>query len=497
MRSHTGTIIQDLHHIRVVPNAAHRDVADYWFKNGNVKGDVPIRRKYGSYTGSFGARAQVEYEDRWRVEVLFDGQIAGVLQEEGLKWITDLGGVAVSVFDVLRPEAPGSKPILLPQSPPYLPTLMLEPQQNLQLMSLSPSAFVHEIPVGAETPNGNIDNDLQSQGFFIMSSSNHPFVGYAPRAQDGALLGGHEIQEAVSERLPPLIDPAPEPNDADRGGTHDMTVGNETQIEGSETTGVDTTGWKRASTRWMIASVVSGIALALVLGIVILYRRKKTAGTGPKSIADNTSADRKTPKALPIAVDKDLPDIPAEEVERDAKDERTVVRNESSSSIENIDVVATPKKSNGRRRKRGKKNRGKRDDAGNDEENEDGDSEVEASQNDTAKGDMLVAPPSEVEQPEDIMKDSDVTQIDSLSVTDSVIGEPRTRECLWLKTNTRFRSTPGFGSHGTVVYKGVFQGRAVAVKRLLRDFVSIASQEVALLQASDDHQNVIRCESAK
>ena len=51
----------------------------------------------------------------------------------------------------------------------------------------------------------------------------------------------------------------------------------------------------------------------------------------------------------------------------------------------------------------------------------------------------------------------------------------------------------GFGSHGTVVYKGVFQGRAVAVKRLLRDFVSIASQEVALLQASDDHQNVIRC----
>lgn len=426
MRSHTGTIIQDLHHIRIVPNAAHRDVADYWFKNGNVKSDVPLHRKYGSYTGSFGANAQVEYEDHWRVEVLFDGQIAGVFQEEGLKWITDLGSVAVSVFDVLRPEAPDSKPILLPQSPAYLPTLMSESQQNLQLMSLSPSAFVHEIPVAAENSNGDIDNELQSQGFFIMSSSNHPFVGYAPRAQDGTLLGGHEIQEAVSERLPPLIDPAPEPNDADEDVTHVPRISNETQIEGSETTGVDAMGWKRTSSRWIVASAVSGIALALVLGIVILYRQRKSAKTGAERTANGISVDSQTPKALPIAVDKDLPDIPREEIERDVEDERTVVRNESSSSIENTDMVATPKKSNGRRRKRGKKNRGKRDDAGNDDENEDGDSEVEASQNDSAKGDMIVAAPADVEQPEDIVKDRDITQIDSLSVTDSVIGKSRT-----------------------------------------------------------------------
>jgi serine/threonine-protein kinase/endoribonuclease IRE1 len=43
----------------------------------------------------------------------------------------------------------------------------------------------------------------------------------------------------------------------------------------------------------------------------------------------------------------------------------------------------------------------------------------------------------------------------------------------------------------------VFQGRAVAVKRLLQDFVTIASQEVSLLQASDDHQNVVRCEQIR
>ncbi|KZV99075.1 kinase-like protein, partial [Exidia glandulosa HHB12029] len=50
----------------------------------------------------------------------------------------------------------------------------------------------------------------------------------------------------------------------------------------------------------------------------------------------------------------------------------------------------------------------------------------------------------------------------------------------------------GFGSHGTIVYQGAFQGRAVAVKRLLGDFVTLATREVQLLQESDDHPNVIR-----
>lgn len=52
--------------------------------------------------------------------------------------------------------------------------------------------------------------------------------------------------------------------------------------------------------------------------------------------------------------------------------------------------------------------------------------------------------------------------------------------------------TTGYGSHGTVVLRGEFQGRAVAVKRLLKDFVTIATHEVALLQESDDHPHVIR-----
>lgn len=50
----------------------------------------------------------------------------------------------------------------------------------------------------------------------------------------------------------------------------------------------------------------------------------------------------------------------------------------------------------------------------------------------------------------------------------------------------------GYGSHGTVVLKGTFENREVAVKRMLLDFYEVASQEVSLLQESDDNPNVIR-----
>ncbi|KAK9324718.1 hypothetical protein V1517DRAFT_35734 [Lipomyces orientalis] len=73
---------------------------------------------------------------------------------------------------------------------------------------------------------------------------------------------------------------------------------------------------------------------------------------------------------------------------------------------------------------------------------------------------------------EDIDTESGVSyKINSLEVTDAVVG---------------------YGSHGTVVYKGMFENREVAVKRMLLDFYDVASHEVSLLQESDDHPNVVR-----
>ena len=50
----------------------------------------------------------------------------------------------------------------------------------------------------------------------------------------------------------------------------------------------------------------------------------------------------------------------------------------------------------------------------------------------------------------------------------------------------------GHGGHGTMVFKGSFGGRDVAVKRMLKEFYEVASHEVSLLQQHDDHPNVIR-----
>ena len=47
----------------------------------------------------------------------------------------------------------------------------------------------------------------------------------------------------------------------------------------------------------------------------------------------------------------------------------------------------------------------------------------------------------------------------------------------------------GTGSNGTLVFEGVFDGRAVAVKRMLIQFFDIASHETKLLRESDDHEN--------
>ncbi|XP_012271622.1 serine/threonine-protein kinase/endoribonuclease IRE1 isoform X2 [Orussus abietinus] len=50
----------------------------------------------------------------------------------------------------------------------------------------------------------------------------------------------------------------------------------------------------------------------------------------------------------------------------------------------------------------------------------------------------------------------------------------------------------GKGCEGTFVYKGEFDGRLVAVKRLLPDCFTFADREVALLRESDAHANVVR-----
>ncbi|PIL29036.1 hypothetical protein GSI_09084 [Ganoderma sinense ZZ0214-1] len=50
----------------------------------------------------------------------------------------------------------------------------------------------------------------------------------------------------------------------------------------------------------------------------------------------------------------------------------------------------------------------------------------------------------------------------------------------------------GYGSSGTLVLKGTFRGRDVAVKRMMSHFVKLVVRELDILRKSDSHPNIIR-----
>ncbi|MEE6522499.1 hypothetical protein FKM82_021066, partial [Ascaphus truei] len=54
------------------------------------------------------------------------------------------------------------------------------------------------------------------------------------------------------------------------------------------------------------------------------------------------------------------------------------------------------------------------------------------------------------------------------------------------------REVLGHGAEGTIVYRGRFDNRDVAVKRILPECFSFADREVQLLRESDEYPNVIR-----
>ncbi|KAM5545911.1 hypothetical protein V8D89_000037 [Ganoderma adspersum] len=50
----------------------------------------------------------------------------------------------------------------------------------------------------------------------------------------------------------------------------------------------------------------------------------------------------------------------------------------------------------------------------------------------------------------------------------------------------------GMGSYGTAIFRGSFDGRTVAVKRPLLDFVTLISRDVSTLRAAGGHPNVVQ-----
>ncbi|KAI5454087.1 bifunctional endoribonuclease/protein kinase ire1 [Naganishia albida] len=514
IHSHAHGLIQQLTHTRLIPNSIHRDLAAYWSAHGQTRGEIYVRpSRRDGYAAFRRERVGGEWENRWRVELTHDGKAYGFQEDLGVVWSADLGSMGVAVFDVLLSAKQHAFPILLPQPPAYPPSLF--PSAELALRLAAPSTFVTTSnPTSTTTVN---DTDLSH--LVALSSCNYPLINLlTSQASEGTLLGRHNISDAVNERLPLLIEsgddsstqdssrsaqptspnPSVSPHTFDNISSRSISAPGDaplpTQGRGTfdwwkwvsvfavffMTGTIVRVGWLRVR-RWRarrgikvdLGKAVKGEVrgeLASAERVVVPVLEKAVTVDGAQTSIPEVKTDPSVDAATPLLA---APVTPAS-----SKAEQSRLPAMSPGQESDELPQRTGKK---RRRKRGKgKGKGVRaagEDGG--ESEEDDEAGGEAMSPGQGKNGLLLEALVPLEPVDGAVvaertatkrKDA-VQKMDGLTVSDDVLG---------------------YGSQGTVVFKGVFQGRAVAVKRLVADHFSIASQEVSLLQASDDHQNVVR-----
>nr|XP_013808558.1 PREDICTED: serine/threonine-protein kinase/endoribonuclease IRE1 isoform X4 [Apteryx mantelli mantelli] len=84
------------------------------------------------------------------------------------------------------------------------------------------------------------------------------------------------------------------------------------------------------------------------------------------------------------------------------------------------------------------------------------------------------------------------SDVGSCLSTEQEEGDEDTNRVMVGKISFNPKDVLGHGAEGTIVYRGTFDNRDVAVKRILPECFSFADREVQLLRESDEHPNVIR-----
>uniref|UniRef100_A0A8C3QXU1 non-specific serine/threonine protein kinase n=1 Tax=Cyanoderma ruficeps TaxID=181631 RepID=A0A8C3QXU1_9PASS len=84
------------------------------------------------------------------------------------------------------------------------------------------------------------------------------------------------------------------------------------------------------------------------------------------------------------------------------------------------------------------------------------------------------------------------SDVGSCFSTEQEEGDEEANRVIVGKISFNPKDVLGHGAEGTIVYRGSFDNRDVAVKRILPECFSFADREVQLLRESDEHPNVIR-----
>ncbi|KAK9244002.1 hypothetical protein V1506DRAFT_542850 [Lipomyces tetrasporus] len=388
------------------------------------------------------------------VLALHDGTIVGVDQyNQTRSWARVLPSMAITTFDVLSPFDDYAG-------------------RNDQLIVL-PQPRAPDTHYGANTDSKSIYvNRTSDGGWYAISAKHHPhLVKAAPSSlwnlgsftldreeQQNSLIGVLDGNRLRDRALPPGIDrPFTEP-----------------ELIGPDPNLMPTSGSLTSMSRHAVVDIgfIMALLVAAYFFLKIEYLREFV------SLRLELSKDHQLEK-----LDATASDVPRQSEVLDIVDVQmpqgttpSLVGQSPNDTAEDVlttnterENAQTPKK-----RKRGARG-GRRN--GNGGGNKDTDREVKSVVvvDDHTNGKLDEDPRVQLRnalESENIDTESGASyKINSLEVTDAVVG---------------------YGSHGTVVYKGMFENREVAVKRMLLDFYDVASHEVSLLQESDDHPNVVR-----
>lgn len=392
----------------------------------------------------------------------------------------------VAVYDVVLPAAShSSNPVILPQPRVELASLLMAPDANdparpqyNELLRKPPTTYIGSVPFGPDLDSSSLSKEAKVSApksprplLFAQSSNSYPLINFAHAPRPGTLINGSfplsegdemdDVPDDEHHITQYLIDPPREAASLIEGPHPTDSF----PLAGRHSDGSPWFKW------WwfVIAEIIAVIALGI--GIYRWGFTKATALANSGGKAGETTALLQASSGekgvtTPVVRFEALPD---------------------ASSATNGDSGTPPKKKSTRRRVRGKKKRrnsvgpqlDRDEDEGDDDDDDKGEGTSDerpngsnASNGSGSNGFIMVEKPLPA-IPRTLSSSTLQDEQERLAISDTVIG---------------------YGSHGTVVLKGTWGGRPVAVKRLLSDFVRLASQEVKLLQASDDHPNVIRCE---
>jgi len=456
-----------------------------------------------------------------------DGQVMGFDRDRSrdheFLFQQKLPSPVVRVFDIFRPWGTEEKN----------PKLMMLPQPKPQ------SAAEDELLEMDQDRNSRVVINLSDDGsFYAMSGKSYPLAVAGSQAQcyqrglwkheswqnldepelAEALTGIHCIDEQSEPRLT-ISGPLFEENQS-QPSVPDLAPG----IAPSPTIVQSFQRLPRLAIDSLVEFVKNPVLFLFLMILLISYQReirawigrhglkqrKATLAREDRSLAVSTSqkSEDKRPLTLDDSGTTRLPDIPEDKVvEPTTQDDAVAVLephgtkpvlvapvedmliNEVSSSSEVVQetgesLIASPEKK--KERKRGRRGGVKHKKQGNRSSTD--------NEKDTPRKPVTQKPPPTVE---DAVRDAQnmfpqrklEPDIQTVSNDPAEVSGPIIRIGALEVDQDKLVGT---GSNGTMVFEGKFDGRAVAVKRMLIQFYDIASQETKLLRESDDHPNVIR-----